>query len=251
MPGHDAPAPPPAGSPPRAVRSRRRLLVLLLVLTLLGGGGVWVVYGTSLFEVREVRVTGTEALAPSRVREVADISPGGPLAAVDTSAVARRLRGELPRIERVEVERSWPHTVLLKVTERRPAVVLRRGAGFTEVDRRGVGYATVERPPAGVPLVNLAPRRQQDSSGRGRTALLRASARVAAALPEEVRGQVKSIDVRSYDEIRLRLSGKRTVVWGSPEGRDAKRGALLALMKAVPDATRYDVSAPSAPAAAR
>ncbi|WP_461009787.1 cell division protein FtsQ/DivIB [Streptomyces capparidis] len=219
---------------------------------LAAGGGAWLLYGSSLLEVRQVRVTGNEILTAGRIREAAGVSPGGALVEVDTAAVERRLLKELPRLERVEVARSWPDTLHVEVTEREPAAVLRKGAGYTEVDRTGVAYADVTTAPQGVPLVRLQlPRDPQGSATLrefGRRALLRSAVEVARSLPPQVRSATGSIDVRSYDDIQLLLSGGRTVAWGSAERGEEKREALAALLKAAPKAKRYDVTSPSSPA---
>ncbi|GGO81781.1 cell division protein FtsQ/DivIB [Wenjunlia tyrosinilytica] len=237
-----------------AIARRRRLLAVLVPLTVLVGGGTWAVYGTSLLEVRDVAVSGTRVLDPAEVRGAAAVPLGGPLADVDTSAVERRLRERLPRIESVEADRSWPHTLRLVVTERRPVAVVRHGSGYSEVDRTGVRFAHVSRAPKGAPLVELKldePGSPPSPSLRhfGTQRLLRAAVVVASAMPEAVRGQATSLEVRSYDDIRLTLTGERTVVWGSAELGSEKGKVLTSLLKAVPGARHYDVSAPSAPAA--
>lgn len=142
--------------PPRwsARRRRQALLAGLVVLTVLFGGGTWAVYGSSWFRATRVGVDGTRELTPAAVEKAAAVPLGGPLASVDTGAVRKRLLAELPRIEDVDVERSWPHTIRVKVTERTPSAVLKNGKKFTEVDRTGVRFATVDQAPAGYPWCN-------------------------------------------------------------------------------------------------
>lgn len=236
-------------------RPARRLLAVLVVLAVLGGGGAWIVYGTGLLEVRAVSVAGTEVLTRDQVREAAAVPMRRPLAAVDTSAVERRLLAGLPRIDRVKVERFWPHTLRLVVTERRPVAVLRRAGGYTEVDKGGVRFADVAEAPSGVPVVELKvkPSGSGQAAGRGyfgTERLLRSAVEVAAALPAPVRRVTEAIEVRSFDGIRLRLSGGRAVVWGSSQEGARKAAALTAVMRADRGAKRYDVSAPSSPASA-
>lgn len=251
-PGPDPPPGPRLRLTPAARLLRRRVLAALVVLTVVGGGGTWLVYGSPLFEVRSVQVSGVRVLTADQVRQAAGVGTGGSIADVDTSAVARRLRGALPRIGRVGVERSWPHTVRLKVTERTTAAVVRHGSGFTEVDRDGVRFAEVKSAPSGVPLVSVVrtplPGQSPGDPSSDPKGLLRAAVDVASELPNAVRARTGSVEVHSYDDIRLELSGGRTVVWGSAELGSRKGKVLTELLKAVPHAERYDVSAPSAPA---
>ncbi|KUJ54460.1 cell division protein FtsQ [Streptomyces albus subsp. albus] len=247
----------PSGGYRRRVRrlrprlpSRRTLLLLLLAVVLLGGGGAWVLYGSSWLRAERVNVSGTEVLTAREVRRAADVPLGSPMASVDTGAIERRLRARLPRIDEVEVSRSWPHAIRLKVTERHPQAVLRSGGRYVEVDRAGVRFATVAKRPKGVPLLALDLGRSSSSRRFGADRLRREGVRVAAVLPASVRQATRVVRVRSYDSITLELTRDRTVMWGSGERGAAKARALTALLKAAPEAAHFDVSAPSAPAVA-
>jgi cell division protein FtsQ len=239
---------PRAGGPRFAPPGRRTALLALIVLTVLLGGGTWAVYGSSWFRATTVSVTGNGVLTADEVERAAAVPLGGPLISVDTDAVRKRLLKALPRIDRVDVAHSWPHTVTVKVTERTPSAVLRNGGGFTEVDRGGVRFATVPRAPAGVPLVQLAPVGSASLQHFGTTRLLRSAIAVSGDLPDSLRGQATAIRVRSYDGITVELTRGREVVWGSAEDGARKAAVLSALTKAEPHATHFDVSAPTAPA---
>ncbi|TVL90886.1 cell division protein FtsQ/DivIB [Streptomyces sp. SAJ15] len=248
----------PSGPRPRVLRARRRLRLprrRTLVLTgvaavLLGAGVVWALYGSDWLRAERVKVSGTDVLSSHQVREAADVPLGSPMVSLDTAAIERRLRKRLPRIDAVEVERSWPHTISLKVIERRPEAVIKSGGKFIEVDAKGVRFATVGRAPKGVPRLEMDIRRSPGSRRFGADRLRREAMRAASRLPAAVDRDTRVIRVRSYDSITLELTGGRTVVWGSGERGAAKADALTALMKAAPDAKRFDVSAPSAPAVA-
>lgn len=251
---------PPAGTGETEQRTRRGLrrptrrtvLAGAAALTLLIGGGTWAVYGSPWFRADRVAVHGNRELTAGQIQRAAAVPLGGALASVDTGSVRRRLLAALPRLAAVDVHRSWPHTVVLDVTERTAAAVLKDGARFTEVDGTGVRFATVDRMPAGVPLVQLTPDRDRAAASLrafGTKRLLQAAIQVAADLPASVRGHATAIRVRSYDGITVELTGGREVMWGSPDDGAAKAVNLTALMKAEPHANRYDVSAPTAPAA--
>jgi cell division protein FtsQ len=235
------------------VRRRRLLLVALVAaVAVLAGGAAWLVYGSPWLRATRVTVSGTEMLTPGQVRTAAAVPTGGPLASVDTGAVARRVRARLPRVDHVTVSRSWPHTIRVAVTERRASAVVREGTGYAEVDATGVRFATLSAPPKGVPLVDLEPDRSSASYRVfGTRRLLAAAVRVSADLPPAVHRDALTIRVRGYDGISVLLSGGRTVVWGSPEQGAAKARVLNRLLKAAQrlgGARHFDVSAPDAPA---
>ncbi|MFV0136526.1 cell division protein FtsQ/DivIB [Streptomyces sp. HMX87] len=245
-----------SSGPPPARRFRlprlRTIVVLALAVVLLASGSIWVLYGSNWLRVERVSVSGTRVLTPAQVREAADVPVGEPLISVDTEAIAARLSRKLPRIDAVDVVRSWPHGIDLKVTERTPVLIVQKGEKYVEVDDEGVRYATVSRAPKGVPALKLTLSRKGSAAASlrrfGEDRLVREAVRVAARIPAAVARETRTVKVRSYDDVTLELSGGRTVAWGSSEkGRDKAR-ALTALRKAAPDARHFDVSVPSAPA---
>ncbi|WP_431984392.1 cell division protein FtsQ/DivIB [Streptomyces qinglanensis] len=231
------------------LRRRRALALLLLLAVPLGGFGTWVLYGSPWLRLRNVSVTGTRVLSEADVSRAAAAPEGAPLITVDKAALQDRVRRALPRVREVAAERSWPHGLTLTVTERRPALVMEKAGDYVEVDSEGVRFATVGNPPDGVPLLVLAPRRAADERYFSAGRLRREAARATAALPESVHRATRTVRVRSFDDITLELTGDRTVRWGSAERGRAKAAGLTALMKAAGDATHFDVTAPSAPAA--
>ena len=235
-------------------RRLRTIIVIAVALVLLGTAGVWVLYGSHWLRVERVSISGTSVLTPSQVREAADVPVGSPLISVDTDAIESRLLRKLPRIGAVEVVRSWPHGIGLKVTERTPVLIVQKGRNFIEVDDEGVRFATVSRAPKGVPALELSLSRTGSSAASlrrfGEDRLVREAVAVAGAIPAAVAHETRTVKVRSYDEISLELSGGRTVAWGSGDKGAAKARTLTALMKAAPGARHFDVSVPTAPASA-
>ncbi|KUO22998.1 cell division protein FtsQ/DivIB [Streptomyces dysideae] len=244
--------------PPLARRLRppklRTIIILAVVLVLLGAGSVWLLYGSQWLRVERVSVSGTRVLTPEQVREAAAVPVGAPLISVGTDEIEARLRRKLPRIDAVDVVRSWPHGIALKVTERTPVLIVQKGGNFVEVDDEGVRFATVSEAPKGVPALELSVSRSSSAAASlrrfGEARLVREAVRVADAIPSAVARDTRTVKVRSYDDISLELSGGRIVAWGSGEKGAAKARTLTALMKASPDARHFDVSVPTAPASA-
>lgn len=229
--------------------SRRTLLIVIAAaVLLLGSGAVWALYGSSWLRTEQVRITGVDVLSPAEVESAAAVPMGSPLVSVDTDAIADRLRQKLPRIDSVDVVRSWPHGIGLKVTERKPVLLVKKGAKFIEVDAKGVRFATVDKAPGRVPLLELTPGRSASLRRFGSDRLVREAVRVAGDLPGGIAGDTKVVRVTSYDSVSLELTRDREVIWGSGEEGAVKAKVLTALMKAAPKAGHFDVSAPTAPA---
>ncbi|MGW0839317.1 cell division protein FtsQ/DivIB [Streptomyces sp. NPDC002787] len=245
-----------SGPPPRRrLPGPRALIVAAVVLVLIGGASIWVLYGSSWLRAERVPVSGTLVLTEAQVREAAEVPLGDPLISIDTEAMESRLLRKLPRIDSVEVIRSWPHEIGLKVSERTPVLIVEAAGNsgkYVEVDAKGVRFATVSRAPKGVPVLRLTLPRSGSSAASlrrfGEDRLVREAVRVAGAIPAAIARDTLVVKVRSYDSISLELSRARTVAWGSAEKGRAKGRALTALMKAAPDAGRFDVSVPTAPA---
>jgi cell division septal protein FtsQ len=213
----------------------RTLAVLGLALALLGAAG-WIVLESSLLSVRSVQVTGASRLTPAEVLAVADVAPTTPLARVDTDAVARRVAA-LDAVRSVSVSRQWPRSVRIVVHERVPAAVQRQGTSYLLVDGTGVAFDTVRKRPKGLPLVT-APAAEGEPAFRAALAVL-------TSVPASVRSQLVEVRAASPDQVTLRLTRGRTVVWGSTERGDRKAAVLTALMSR--RAAVYDVSAPDSP----
>ncbi len=254
-----APKPPKAPKGPRRagpgvlrlagrLRRRGRLLVLLAAAALLVGGACWVLYGSSWLRIEKATVSGTQVLTAEQVLAAADVPVGAPLVGVDTDEIASRVRDRLPRVDSVDVVRSWPHGIGLRVTERKPVLLIKKDANFMEVDATGVRFDTVAKAPAGVPLLEMSA--AQSPSGRrfDEERLLREAVGVAGGLPEAIAKETVQVKVGSYDSVVVELTGHRTVLWGSGEQGEAKGRALTALLKAAPKAHHFDVSVPTAPA---
>ncbi|MGW7453611.1 cell division protein FtsQ/DivIB [Streptomyces sp. NPDC054787] len=255
--GAGSPEPPkPAksakGSGPQGPGKRLRrgpALACLAAAVLLAAGGAWVLYGSAWLRVEKVTATGTQVLTPEQVLSAAAVPVGAPLVGVDTDEIGERVRTRLPRIDSVDVVRAWPHGIGLKVTERKPVLLIKKDANFVEVDASGVRFDTVPKAPAGVPVLELNAGGSPSGRRFDEERLLREAVGVAGALPGPIAEETLQIKVGSYDSVVLELARGRSVTWGSGEQSEAKGRALTALLKAAPKARHFDVSVPTAPAA--
>ncbi|MEU9126807.1 FtsQ-type POTRA domain-containing protein [Kitasatospora sp. NPDC048540] len=235
---------------PRIRLSRRGVVVLCVLAALVAGTLGWLVFLSSALDVREVAVQGLQSghLSEDEVRRAAGVQDGRPLARVDLAAVEKRVAA-VPRVAGVEVWRGWPHTLRVKVTERRPVAAVHTDRGtYLQVDAGGKEFADEPQPPDGVPVVELQLSAQANEALGviDRPALVRAAVTVAAGLPAEVAKRAGAVQVHSWDDIRLQLRDGVTVRWGSPERTARKAVVLTALLGR--KASNYDVSAPDAPA---
>jgi cell division protein FtsQ len=221
-------------------RARRRRLQAALPWAVTAGAAlvvgalVWLVYGTSVLGVREVRVAGTASLTPMQVEQAAAVRLKQPLAGVDLDRIRGRVEG-LPAVDRAVVSRSWPSTVVIEVVERSPVAAVPVGKEYALIDAEGVAYRTVARRPDGLPVAQLAAPGPDDINTRSALTVL-------SSLTAELREQLVSISVPAPAQVRLGLRKDRTVIWGDESQSETKAQVATALLERKGDT--IDVSAP-------
>jgi cell division protein FtsQ len=115
--------------------SPRSLAIGIGILALVGGA-YGVARETSAFAVQHVLVAGGPPRVDAQVRrEVADLR-GTSLLALDGGALVRRIEA-LPSVVRAQYDRSFPHTLRIRIDAERPVAVVRQGAKAWVVSARG------------------------------------------------------------------------------------------------------------------
>ncbi|GEE03333.1 hypothetical protein nbrc107696_37790 [Gordonia spumicola] len=231
------------------VKRRRRPGKLSVILIAVGvvvlvGGGIALAYFSPLMSVRSVEVTGTTIVDRDEVLRLAQAPEGKPLLQVDTGAIAGRI-AVIPAVEQVKVERSYPSTLTIEVTERTPVVTLDWSGKIGVMDRLGMVYQTfpdrksVPKEFSGLPVLSVAHPGAKDPSTLAALA-------VAQDLPDWLRARTATIEAASSADVTLVLKSKRRVVWGDAERTADKAAALQSVLKVQGDT--YNVSSPEFPA---
>lgn len=212
----------------------RRLGIAGAVLAAVGAV-LWLLYASPLLVVRTVVVEGNRLVPTEQIVAEAGVAEGTPLIRVDERAVAQRV-GELPAVANVALERRWPSTLVVKVTERAVRLVLASDGGFDWVDASGVAFHHAAERPEGTMLVE---------ADRNDEAVLAAIVSTANALPPDVLARARAISATTVDSIVVKLDGGAQIVWGSAEDSDLKARVVIPLLGV--KATVYDVSSPANP----
>lgn len=213
-----------------------RIVAVAVLLVAAVVGATWLVFFSRVLDVEGVEVQGASLLDEDRLRRVAAVPTGEPLARADLDAVRARIEA-LPPVESVDVSRKWPHWILLDVTEREAVAVIEIDGGLRGIDESGVVFRTYDKRPRALPRIKVAPDTRGEAMAEG--------AAVVRALPADVARRVDYVELRTVDQISLELSDGRTVLWGSAEQSADKARVLDALLKI--KAREYDVSVPGQP----
>lgn len=242
----------------RTVRDRLRRLTNWLPQTLAGRilaavvaillftGATWTTTRSALLDIDHIEVTGAAVVTPDEATAGAGLRRGQPMISVDSAKAQRRLRG-LPWVDTATVERAFPNTVRIHLTERVAAGIAARPAGgWVLLDRSGRVLA--ERPdrPADLPEI-LGAGETPAPAATLNTA--RPALDVVAALPEAIRKQVTSATLDG-EAVTLH-TGVREIRIGpsDPRALAAKVAALSVLLERVGgrSVAVLDVRVPQAP----
>jgi cell division protein FtsQ len=208
-------------------RRRLRFLLASLALLVLVGGAVGATR-SPLMDVDRVLLRGARRTSLSEVMAATRLDRRPLLVELDTKALARRVE-RLPWVLHARVERSWPATVSIGVTERTPAaaVAFEKG-GWALADGRGRVLALAHERPGDLPAV--AGVMAREGPGSNLSAAPPDVLRVAAALPAPLRSRVAEVGTGAGElELRLRFPG--IVRLGSAEDLAAKLTSALTVLE--------------------
>ncbi|MDZ4169087.1 MAG: FtsQ-type POTRA domain-containing protein [Coriobacteriia bacterium] len=138
----------------RGIRLRRTLIAVLAVAGIVASlWGIVALAGSSVFAVNDVGVEGARHLSDEDVRTLAAVPAGATMFTLSTRAVERRVE-KSPWVAEASVERDFPHGLVIKVEERRPAAVIDAGGKelwVVSADGWWLGERSAEE--SGVPVV--------------------------------------------------------------------------------------------------
>lgn len=201
-------------------------------------GGVYVAGWTPLMGVKTVTVEGASTVNPDQIISAAGIAEGTPMMQVDLRAATARL-ADLPQVASVDVQRVWPRTVVITVSERSAVAMQKSGNGWELLDSNGNPFALAPSKPKDLPTIERSP------DPATNTAMFQ----VLATVSPEIRADIASVSATSPNAVQFTLRGGDAIVnWGSPELSEYKSQVLAVLLST--EAGWYDVSNPDTPSTA-
>lgn len=219
-----------SANPKNIRKSKAPWLIWLLLVLLISAW--WSLYQSKWFIAEGVTVSGNSRLSIEQVSAVAAVPIGNSLMSINTEAMTAQLMA-LPEIKVATVERGWPHTILIKVTERTPIAVAATVSGFNLIDSDGHNAGVVAAPPAGLLVISAQP----DSPA------MSGAISALAAIPAE--WQLIGLAAPTQDSVVATLASGAVITFGSGERASDKVEVAQALME-----KGYSVINVSAPDAA-
>jgi cell division protein FtsQ len=232
-------------------RSKRRRWIIAAASVAGVAVCIWAAFFSPLLSVRHVKVVGAEHTTPSEVADAAGLSTEDNLLLVSTSEIATRSE-TLPWVRDAEVSRKLPGTVVVRVVERKPAMILTVTSGRWLIDRDGMVLDSLVGGGGDLPVLSgFDPGEIGPGTDLG-LPQARAAMRVWRSLPRGLASHVVALFAPTPHRISLSLDISTTVRYGSPGGAAAKNAVLKALLARVAsqgNAPAYiDVRVPENPA---
>lgn len=183
-----------------------------------------IVWFFPVLTVGEIEVEGNEHQNTSEIIAQSAVEPGQNMLRVDNSDVAKRVAG-LNWIKQVTVQKKWPRTIHIEVTER----VAVMHAGGDLIDSEGKRFHSGEVPDTALEAVG---RGIEDPE----------VAKAVGQLEPDILRQLDRVEAPTPQEMTFYTDDGREIYWGSPElAHDKARATRVVLQR---DGRHWNVSNP-------
>lgn len=197
------------------------------------------------FMLEHIRVEGNQEADAEKLIQLSGLEPGMNIFAVNSSRVAHYLQID-PHIQKAKVSKSYPSTIVLKVEERSPVVILPTGQGFVYVAADGVvvyrrrNVSTLHLPIL-VGVSGFAPGIVPGSRIEGPE--LEAGLKIMAQFPEEALADLAELDVADTQKILLYTAGGLEVRLGDAEDFEVKYTLMRTILEELSKSGKLDSAA--------
>ncbi len=170
--------------------------------------------------MQEVEVLGASSVDPAEVRQLAAFD-GDSMFRLDMGSAEERV-AYLPLVQSVQIERRWPQTVRIRITERAPWGYWQVGADRYAIDVEGV-VLTAAAAPDGAPVitdlgnpVRLVPGDHVDLDA------VRLTQALAQRVPETLQLNIAALEYSPSTGLTLMTDAGYRVVVGDSQNMDYK-----------------------------
>jgi cell division protein FtsQ len=246
-------------------RSRRRILLLVAALVLIMIALAAVLYFSPIFSIDDVQIQGTQRLDSETLKTQAAV-PDTTLPRLDQVAVVKRLEQNV-WIEDAQVSLEFPHTVVIKVSERQPLAVanlasptasggvdpwLLSADGIwlgSSLELAKLGAAVTSSQVQALPQIVSLPGSVSAAIGQSAgDAQDQSALKVLSAFDQDFRNGIANIDVTNVSDLKIKLRNNIEIDFGDSSLALDKEKAIVALELAHPNSLTYvNVRTPATP----
>ncbi|MEX0768537.1 MAG: FtsQ-type POTRA domain-containing protein [Microthrixaceae bacterium] len=200
-----------------------------------------------VFSVQEINIAGISRLSEADLLAASGVSLGDHLVTVDLETARKELMG-LTWVSSAQVERKWPHSLAIKITEQRPASLVKSDVSYLLISTTGRILGTQLAPDPDMPLLEVdgdppiaqaaqagapTPSAQTDLTGLTVTTEVAQALGVLERMPETLRSELSAARLSESGELRLELNDGTQVLFGPPEDVAAKLLAVESVLNQV------------------
>jgi cell division protein FtsQ len=204
----------------RRIDRRRMNRALSAMAVLMVAAGLIGLYVSPLLRVQRVQVAGTNVLDAQQIAELAD-AHGDSLVASNFGAARERIAA-LPLVQSVKIERRWPQTLRITVTERTPWGTWLLGDAVYVIDAEGYVLPDVPSPAGGPTIRALDGPGPLQAGDRVDADAVQLTHALLAQVPERLQLGVSTVEWSTGRGLTLKTDAGYEVVIGDSENMDYK-----------------------------
>lgn len=215
------------GYPVPIGRNKRNLWRIILGILLLVSC-VFILFKSSLFDVRKIEVKGNNQLSREQIISASGLTTGVNIFNIDLKEAGENLKA-LPILKNARLERDLPGGIIIIVEERVPVGLLPTGNGFIEIDKDRV-YIQKNKLVNNLPVITGI---DAGSVGPGEVIKgqdLEYVTKVISELPQQLTNQLSEIHYQSDGSIVIYTDHGVQCRMGSPRDIPVKAEIFMQLL---------------------
>jgi cell division protein FtsQ len=208
----------------RFVRWRRLIVAVTVVGLIVGSCSL---YLSPLLRVQDVQVVGATAVSSDEILSLARIGDHS-MMRVDLDAAERRVES-IPMVQDARLERRWPQTIRIEITERLPWALWQIGDAHYVIDTEGVvlpGSAPIENAPVIHDVIGQARLLPGDHVDRDAVTVARA---LLQRVPETLALTIATLEYTPQEGLSLTTDAGYRVVIGDSQNFEYKLAVWQAI----------------------
>jgi cell division protein FtsQ len=219
---------PETTTPARKRRGVRWRFFLALLPIALVAALTYVALRSSYLTVQQIKVEGTQTLDQASLAQLSDLE-GASMLRLPTDQARENLLA-IPSVRSVSFERSWPHTITMKVEERTPVAFWSVSGHDYVVDEEGVVIAAGAPDGPAPRIVEIADGKTLSPGDRVHPDAVAFARRIMAESPRFLDENVDVLEYRAGVGVTVVFNGGLRVTFGDERSYEYKIAVLSQLL---------------------
>ena len=227
-----------------------RILIVLAAILAVFFGCIFL-YRSNAFLITNVQVEGTSHLTSQEISQTAAVPDDATLLRLDSGGIVERLKGNA-WVQDAHVERVFPDTIVIQITERTPGAVVKiteKKRWVVSGDGTWLSAATKDDWKSAMRIIDVSKALSTPVSGSDcNDGGIKNALQIIGAVSPDLKEQIKSISAESSVKTSLNLKNGVTVAFGDSGDVELKEAVIWALLDKYKGKVSYiNVRVPSNP----